>query len=287
VSAMLKDLAPHTPVVTQCHATGFRQMDLCPHLAEEARTGCARNERFLVLHGDDAERLQRCLGVERERVIVVGAGYNEDIFHAAGRPSPVDPAVLYVGKLSRAKGLNHLLDAFDFLRRKRPSLVLHIAGSGSGSQAHELRTRMAALAPSVRHHGQVDQRRLAELMRRSTVCVLPSFFEGLPLVLVEAMACGCRLVATALPGIKRELAPALGGGLELVPLPGLIDVDEPRPEDLPVFVDHLIAAIERALDAPPLPAVASKVLEPFTWRAVFDRVEAVWRQLTRGEEVES
>ncbi|MEJ2345685.1 MAG: hypothetical protein P8090_09810, partial [Gammaproteobacteria bacterium] len=56
----------------------------------------------------------------------------------------------------------------------------------------------------------------------------------------------------------------LGGGLELVPLPGLVDVDRPLPEDLPLFVDHLIAAIERALDAPPLPAVAPRVLEPFT-----------------------
>ena len=56
-------------------------------------------------------------------------------------------------------------------------------------------------------------------MRRSTVCVLPSFYEGLPLVLVEALACGCRLVATDLPGVVDELAPRIGAALELVELP--------------------------------------------------------------------
>jgi hypothetical protein len=70
-----------------------------------------------------------------------------------------------------------------------------------------------------------------------------------------------------------------------VPLPGLFDVDQPLPEDLPLVVERLIAAIERALDAPPLPALAPQVLEPFTRKAVFDRVEAVWQQLARGKGV--
>jgi hypothetical protein len=50
VSSLLKDMAPNTPVVSQCHATGFRQMELAPHLAPAVKLGCARNDRFLVLH---------------------------------------------------------------------------------------------------------------------------------------------------------------------------------------------------------------------------------------------
>ena len=84
------------------------------------------------------------------------------------------------------------------------------------------------MAPSVVQHGQLSQPELAEVARRSTVCVLPSFYEGLPLVLVEALACGCRLVATELPGIVEELAPRLGDALTMVELPSL-ETGRPTP----------------------------------------------------------
>ena len=93
---------------------------------------------------------------------------------------------------------------------------------------------------------------LAKLMRRCSVCVLPSFYEGLPLVLIEALACGCRLIATSLPGIKEQLAPRLGSALELVPLPKLKGIDTPSPEGLAAFVDDLTTAIETAIGKPPL-----------------------------------
>ena len=50
-------------------------------------------------------------------------------------------------------------------------------------------------------------------MRRCAVCVLPSFYEGVPLVLVEAAACGCRIVATALPGVIEQIAPYLNDAI--------------------------------------------------------------------------
>ncbi|MBU2567114.1 hypothetical protein KKG46_06190, partial [Patescibacteria group bacterium] len=45
LSALLKDAAPELPVVVQCHATGLRQLELCPHLADEVRRSCRRNDR--------------------------------------------------------------------------------------------------------------------------------------------------------------------------------------------------------------------------------------------------
>jgi glycosyltransferase involved in cell wall biosynthesis len=118
-------------------------------------------------------------------------------------------------------------------------------------------------------------------MRRSAVFVLPSFYEGLPLVLVEALACGCRLVSTALPGVVAELAPRLTGHLELAPLPRLSGPDEPLEADLPAFTAGLADAVRRALVAARTGGAATaEDLEHFTWQAVFRRVERVWRELT-------
>jgi starch synthase len=97
------------------------------------------------------------------------------------------------------------------------------------------------------------------------------------------LACGCRLVSTRLPGVVDQLVPHLGPFIELVPLPRLVGADSPVPEDLPAFVDHLTKAIQVALSGPPLDdrgSTISSALEPFTWGAVFRRVERVWLRET-------
>jgi glycosyltransferase involved in cell wall biosynthesis len=282
MSAMLKDLAPRTPVVTHCHATGLRQMELCPHLADDVRAGCSRNDAFIVLHTGDAERLRHDLDLDPARIHVVGAGYREDLFHCRDRDPKPKATLLYVGKLSAAKGLPWLLDAFERVLARRPAIRLHVAGSGTGEEVDRLRSRMDRLAPAVVQHGQLAQPELAELARQCTVCVLPSMYEGLPLVLVEALASGCRLVATALPGVTAELVPWLGTSMTTIEPPRLESVDRAVPDDLPAFVDDLEAALEAALDAPPPgdPArTMPEALAHFSWKAVFGRVETVWRSL--------
>ena len=279
MSSFLKDLAPDVPVVTQCHATGIRQMALCPHLAHPVQKGCARNNAFLVLHADHATQLADCLSIPDSKIHVVGAGYREDLFHTRGRKPESEPSLLYVGKYSAAKGVPWLLDAIEHFAQQRPLLRLHVAGGGAGEEAEGIRARMDRMAPVVVQHGQLTQSELGELARKCTVCVLPSFYEGLPLVLVEALACGCRLVATALPGIQNELAPRIGNALSMVDLPRLETVDRPLPEDLPAFVDRLESSVAAALTEPAIgdPAVTMpEALQHFTWDAVYRRVEKVW-----------
>ncbi len=285
-SSLIREVAPDTPIVTQCHATGLRQMEICPHLAYQVVTGCRRNDRFLVLHAGHAGQLSEALTVGPERIHVVGAGYNEELFHTRGREVPRGGRLLYVGKLSAAKGLPWLLDAVEQLISKGMEIALHVAGSGAGSEAESIEKRIANMAPYVTYHGQLGQASLAKLMRDCSVCVLPSFYEGVPLVLVEALACGCRLVSTNLPGVMRQLAPYLGSTLDLIPLPRLVGPDVPDPLDLPAFVDDIASALERAAKKTPLNFESdsfSNRLKPFGWGAVFERVETVWNDLVQSD----
>lgn len=279
MSALVKDIAERTPVVTHCHGTGLRQLELCPHLADEVRSGCRRNDAFVVLHEGHAETIERELGVDRSRIEIVGSGFRQDIFHE-GDDTTRGPTVTYAGKLSNAKGLPSLLDAVEQLSQGTPDLVLNVAGSGSGSEADALRQRMEAME-NVVYHEQLDQQRLADLLRASSVFALPSFYEGLPLVLVEAAACGCRLVSTALPGVVNQLALQLGDAIELVPLPRLEGTDRPIAEDLPEFVSRLALAIESSLARPPVEN-PQQFIAGMTWDAVFQRIQAVWRRLIAG-----
>lgn len=274
LSSLLKSVAGSVPVVTHCHGTGLRQAELCSHLADVVRDGCRRNDAFFALHAAHADAIAKQLEISADRIHVIGSGYRPDLFHAEGR-DPQGGSLVYAGKLSRAKGLPWLLDAFERVRASRPESRLHIAGSGSGAEAEALRARLQEMS-QVEFHGQLDQTELARLLRRAEAFVLPSLFEGLPLVLVEAAACGCRLISTALPGVVQQLAPVLGEAIETVEPPGLRNVDQPVEQDLPAFVERLAAAIERTLQRPPLPDPQARVAA-WTWDAIFAKIERVWR----------
>jgi len=232
------------------------------------------------LHSGHARALVQALRIDSSRVFVVGAGYRDDLFHHEdGRAR--DPRVLYVGKYSAAKGLPWLLNVVDRLAERVPGISLEVAGSGGGEEAEGLKKRMEAMSLRVVLHGQIDQPALARLMRACSVCVLPSFYEGVPLVLVEAAASGCHLVSTALPGVVEQIVPFMADTLDLVDLPRLREVDRPVEQDLPAFETALEKALERALKrgqvGPLMPP--PEALAPFTWAAVFRRVEKVWREL--------
>ncbi len=282
MSSIVKDITPNIPVLNQCHATGMRQMEFCPHLADRVKKGCARNERFQVLFEEHSKKLSEVLGINSERIHIIPSGYREDIFYSTDNNNRNPKAILYSGKYSFAKGLPWLLDAFEKLFKKIPGLQLHIAGSGAGDEAETLKRRMIGMKPNVELHGFLGQAELANLMRQCSVFVLPSFYEGIPLVLVEAAACGCRLISTRLPGVEKQLAPYLKENLQLVNLPGIYDMDKPVAEDLPAFVENLSDAIEISIQkaVSDVPEKGNNpFLQNFTWETIFKTVEKIWLEL--------
>lgn len=273
LASLLKDVAPGVPVVGHCHATGLRQMELTPHLAARVRAGNRRHERFAVLHREHQERLSAALDVPLECISVVGAGFREEAFPGPVPHERVPGRIVYVGKLSGSKGVDALLDAVETVASEGRGVELHMAGGGSGAEADALRDRCAAMGSRVQHHGFVDEAELSALMCSAEVFVLPSYYEGLPLVLVEAAAAGARLISTALPGVVEVLAPVLGGRLELVPMPEMASVDVPTPDGAKAHGAALAAALRKCLGSPP-PAPVD--VSPFRWSAVAERVHRLW-----------
>ncbi|TNE91321.1 MAG: glycosyltransferase [Deltaproteobacteria bacterium] len=256
------------PVVAHCHATGLRQRALCPHLVDEVDAGIAHAAGIVALTEGQAKQV-RTLWPEVP-VTPVGAGYRADVFHARHR-RPARGRIVYVGKLARSKGLPWLIDAFVRLRERRPEVTLHVCGLGSGEEGEALTRRLREIGAY--HEGMLTPSGLADRLREGQVFVLPSLFEGYGLVLIEALACGNRLVATGFDAARDDLKPRVGEALHLVDLPPLLHVDEPDPDALPDFVHRLEQAMDRALDAGPVSEVD---LHAFTWESVFDRVARVW-----------
>ena len=109
--------------------------------------------------------------------------------------------VLFIGRLSQVKGMNVLLEAFAAVAPRHPHVRLTLVGDGPERPALERQVTDLGLSERVRFLGFVSQQTVAEELDRSDVFVLPSFAEGLPVVLMEASAACLPVLTTRIAGI--------------------------------------------------------------------------------------
>ena len=159
-------------------------------------------------------------GVEARRVRTIVNGIDTAVFHPRDRAverarlglDPEAQVVCYVGRLVESKGLVELLQAFAQLRGRTPRARLVLAGDGVMRDRLAAQVAAAGLADSVRMTGGIEPVEVAAWICASNVLVLPSWSEGYPNVLVEALACGCPVVATDVGGAG-EIVDASSGML--------------------------------------------------------------------------
>lgn len=279
VTSLAARINHSVPIVASCHGSDLRQFNQCHHLQEKVRKGCGLLDRICALTHEQSDEIRRLYGVHPSRVEVVGAGYDDTVFNHHGRSARAGTpcTILYAGKLSRAKGINWLLRALGALLRY--PYHLHLVGSGQGEEFHQCLAEAKKLGDRVTLHGQLSQKRLAGLLRESDIFILPSLSEGLPLVVLEALGCGCRVITTDLPGC-REVAEHLGSNrLVLAPVPAVVDHQTTKIDNDNEFISALIKVLKPFLKTARTTPVPVPGLDYYRWPAVFKRIERIWRDL--------
>jgi glycosyltransferase involved in cell wall biosynthesis len=261
-----------TPVVVTEHNTLSQETQhqrrlvgrLWPHLLRTFYPWA--NAVVAVSHGA-ADDLARTSGLPRDRVEVVYNPVITPTMMALARQAPdhawfapgQPPVILGVGRLTRQKDFSTLVLAFAEVRRRRTARLI-ILGEGEERPALEAMVRELGLAQDVALPGFRDN--AVAYMAGSEVFVLSSAWEGLPTVLIEALAAGARVVSTDCPSGPREILQEgrLGG---LVPVgdraalaaailealerpPGAVPVDALTPFTRDASVDHYLGVIEKA-----------------------------------------
>lgn len=274
-------------VVVHSHATGLRQLQQHPHLGAPLRDRLASHSHVLALHVEHRQAIVDALQVAPERVSVVGAGFDPTIFTCEVDDVEAKAAgdVVYAGKISAAKGVPQLLDAMDARAERGDTTRLMVCGGGDDATARLLIERMRSM-PNVDYRGAVSHQELAATFRGASVFVLPSLYEGLPLVVAEAVACGCRVVVTTLDGVRAALSPALGDALVLLPVPQRERVDVLSTQSARAFAAAIDRGLSEALALGPLGDGPSRAA-PFSWDAVAAQVVPLWRSLGAEERTES
>jgi glycosyltransferase involved in cell wall biosynthesis len=139
---------------------------------------------------------------------------------AGGERDALCPHILYAGALIPRKGVHHLIEAFAGLAKEFPRARLIIVGYKENKvYANELRKRVLGLylEERVQFAGQLSQEELAAWMRRASLFALPTYSEGLPRVVFEAMAAELPVVASAVSGVPEIIRDGVTG---FTPAPG-------------------------------------------------------------------
>ena len=204
------------PSVVKVHGSDLNVVARLPAVRRHLQRTLPRATRLVAVSRPLGDELAG-LGVPRQRIAVVENGVDAARFHprdrAACRAALGLPAagrlVVYVGRLVRDKGLGELLAAFATLAPRHPELSLALVGDGAARA--ECAAAAARIGPQVRLAGARPLDEIPTWLGAADLFVLPSWYEGTPNVLLEALACGRRAVASDVGGIPDVLdSPVLG-----------------------------------------------------------------------------
>jgi glycosyltransferase involved in cell wall biosynthesis len=209
------------PVVIQVHGSDVLLLDDCPAKRERTAEALSCADRVIAV-SEDLARNVVALGARPEKVHVVYNGVDSTLFypgprHEARRRLGLAEAgrmVLFIGNLVPVKSIHTLLTASSLLARDGLTHTVAIIGSGPLRDSLAQQARDLGIEHHVRFVGSLDHASLPDWYRAANVFVLPSVSEGVPNVLLEAIASGTPFVASDVGGIPEVAA---GGDGTLVP----------------------------------------------------------------------
>lgn len=261
-----------------CHGTDIRQFQKIHFFRERLIESFKNLDGVFALTEEQKSEIRSLYKIDKEKIHTVGSGYNERFFYPLENKEANKPIKLvYAGKLSYAKGLLALIEAYTMLLEEY-DLELTMVGSGSGEESDKI----LALGENigVNFTGALPQKMLGNIFRESDIFILPSYYEGLSLVALEALASGLLCVITDVGGIKGFLGERINksGIVQFVPLPGMKNVDEPLDRDYNIYVNNLENAIKKQIKRYKMGYKISGGLDEdikkFSWLNIFKKIES-------------
>ena len=167
--------------------------------------GLLRAADRVTVVSDELADLARGHGADPARLVRIPNGADTAFWSPGGLP-PAPGRIAAVGRLLPIKGFDLLIDAVAGL----PGAEAVVLGEGAARPDLEARIARAGLGDRVRLPGHLPPERVREELRAAAVFAMPSRFEGMPLALIEALACGCPAVAADVGGVGEVLTPEAG-----------------------------------------------------------------------------
>lgn len=247
LTSMVVDISKGIKTIGICHGTDIRQLVNNPQYDDLVTKNIKNLDIIISLSKTQKEEILKYYKVSLAKIQVVGGGFNQDIFYRNNKEK-IDNTIklIYVGKLSYQKGIVSLIKVFKKIKETHP-VLLTIVGSGFGEEESYIRD--LGKDKDIYFEGEVTQEALGNLYRESDIFVLPSFYEGLSLVTVEALASGLLTVVSEIQGLKDFLGQAINqsGAIEYIALPDMRYKSLPEEKDLELFEKNLEIKVKKQI----------------------------------------
>lgn len=281
LTAIIRDIAKDKKVIGICHGTCLRQIKSHDLKKSYIIDNIRRLDLAIALHEDQKKSIEEIFGLSN--IKVAGTGYNSKIFFDRKHEKPTETIdIVYTGKLSTQKGIVSLIKALSNVSKSYKNIRLRlIGGSGSQKEMDIIKSEIAFADYKIEILGRLNQFEIAQIYSKSHVFVLPSFYEGLPLVVIEALASGLNVVCTDIPGVKEWIYQSLGEieKLSFVDLPRMKLVDTPYEEDLEDFEKRLGESIKAMIEKSIYSSEYNNLeIEKVSWEGLCRKIDSILKE---------
>jgi glycosyltransferase involved in cell wall biosynthesis len=206
------------------------------------------------------------MGVPAKKVSVISMGVDlKERFVPAHHKKRASQKLLFVGRLVEKKGVNILINAMPLILAQFPDVQLTVAGSGPLEADLHQQCRYLGLSDHVSFLGSQPQSKLPGLYQQATMAVFPFIRakdgdqEGLGLVVIEAMGCGCPVIASDLPAVRDTIQHGKTGWIV-------------TPGDSHALADRIIIGLANWEETKKMAERARhRVVDLFDWHIITDR----------------
>ena len=248
ITDLVREIFKDTKVVGISHGTDIRQVK--KHKKFLKRLSHIKDLDYVLTVTDKEDHAMiNLLKVDEKKIHNVGGGYNEKVFYPPEekiKKNTID--IVYAGKISQSKGVFELVQTLPIIEKKYPEIRLHMVGNADLESCHKMK-ELAKHSPRLVICHALDQMKLANLLRHADIFVLPSYFEALGLIAIEALACHKLVVTSEIEGLYNLVGDKIKENhlIEFTKLPRIYDVDKPVKEDIPAYVERLSQNIEKQI----------------------------------------
>jgi glycosyltransferase involved in cell wall biosynthesis len=263
------------PYVITLHGTEYYAFEKFAEYRELVLKGLHGAKSVIALTAKERDQAIRAYGVDPSKAVIVTSGTDTDTF----KPIKVDkegllkrysiserdkPVVFFGGRLTDQKGIGTLLKAAKIYSRSDERPITIVAGDGALKQQLEELARELKLE-GVYFIGNQNHQQMVELFNIADVVALPSIFEPLGLIAIEALACGTPVIASNVGGFTKTVNTQVGCLVE--------------PGDYITLAEKVTTFIKDGVKAQVGDRAAAYVRENYSWDKTVNSIETIYEQI--------